>query len=307
MSVKVDYAYDEEGCEKGAYRYTGSVDSSGSDEEDVALMAKPLLRKPKTPKRLSKQSSGPSSGEQTFVIQDDKLMNPEEIRFTQMSVLKTFSDSSKPSLVTAMQQIFDGDLDIKHIPHIRVAQADESEAFPGSFYTCDNRRLLLFKILRVKEVSVQWIVWSSEFDSKLNQNITFDPDTRVMVKTDGDINAFRKVFVRMLFEKSAEHYESSLLCIPEEFVGYIIGIKGRTKGRLSYIYGTQIKIRVLADEHPASALSDVVEISYRENLNAKNKFVAGKARKEHVKMVRKLQRRKDDLENLSSKSSGYSS
>lgn len=282
---KIPFRRVDTGCKEGRYPNTGSVYSSSEDRE-IALCAKPLIRKPKAPTKSSNKSSGPSSGEQTVVTQVNKLMNPEQIKFTQASVLKTFSDSSKPSLLTAMQQIFDGYLNIEDFPRIRIASRGNKES-PGYFYTCDNRRLLLFKIRRVKEVSVKWIQWTSEFDAKLCQNIRFHPQTRVMANTEG-INAFRKVFVKLLFETSAENHDHSLLYIPKETVGYVIGTQGRTKEIISHKYATHVKIRPLPIQHHASALTDVVKISYREDLNAENEFVAGNTRKEHVKMVRKL-------------------
>ena len=125
-------------------------------------------------------------------------MDPKFIKFTQRSVLKTFTDSTKPSLLDAMQQIFGGEIDIDDFPSIRVATRNNTDS-KCSFYTCDNRRLLMFKVLRIKKVYVQWIRWSSEFDGKLKQNIRLDPKTRVETDYQG-IDAFRDDFVDKYFE-----------------------------------------------------------------------------------------------------------
>ena len=201
---KIPFELVDSGCKEGKYVNTGPFgssvgDSGATSNRDVALRAKPIAQRPKAPKKSAKKSSGPSSGEETVIIKNRKLMNPTDIKFTQKTVLKTFSDPSKPSVLELMQLIFDGAVNVEELPKIRVATPLNKEQPGNSFFSCDNRRLFLFKALLLKEIEVQWIEWTSEFDSKLDQNIRMDPETRMEASDEG-LNAFRKDFIKYCFE-----------------------------------------------------------------------------------------------------------
>lgn len=91
-------------------------------------------------------------------------------------------------------QISKGDIKIEQISTIRVATQRNSEK--GNFYTCDNRRLFVFRVLDIDEVKVEWIEWTAEFDDKLKQNIRFDSDSRFFFKVGKeDILAYRNDFL----------------------------------------------------------------------------------------------------------------
>ena len=160
---------------------------------NAALVARPLKR------RTKPSSSGKSSGAETLVIEKDRAMDPRDIRFTQNTVERSFSDGRQ--LLDVMLEMFHGKMKIEEIPQIRVASR------PGvsgdEFYSVDNRRLLMFKILRIDEIHVTRILWTSEFDGKLRQNVPYDPITRVKLD-QGGIKAFRNEVVRNIFETSSK-------------------------------------------------------------------------------------------------------
>jgi len=287
--LRIPFTYVDTGCKEGRYQFTGCIDSDDDDNDvyDFAMCARPLGSIPKV--KSKKSSSGPSSGDQTFVIENEKLMNPGVIKFTQQSVLKTFTDPLKPSLLDAMQQIFDGEIEIDDFPSIRVATRDNTTSI-GGFYTCDNRRLLMFKVLRIKKIYVQWIGWTSEFDDKLRQNIKIDPETRVATNDEGIVD-FRDDFIDDYCEHSVLNHGDSLFYIPEKFAGYLIGTEGRTIKAICRKRGTHITIRELSKSHRVNTFTDVMKISYSQDTESRKEYVPGDAKKEHVKMVRKLARR----------------
>ena len=283
---KIPFSLVDNGCEPGQYCETEPDDSISISSNDFALLAKPLVLKPKAPKRSPKQSSGPSSGDQTVIIESNKLMNPQEIKFTQNSVLKRFSDPSRPSVLNTMKAILDGNIDIEEFPSIRVATPDNQDS-PGRFYTCDHRRLLIFKVLRMEEVFVDWVEWTDEFTSKLRQRIVCDPQTRVKADRDG-IDGFRDEFVEHYFEYSIKEQGDFRLYIPQKCAGYLIGTNGQTIRRFCHKYATHINVSALSKHHPVGSLFDIVVITYSEKEDAEIEYVPGKAKREHVKMVRKL-------------------
>ena len=148
----------------------------------------------------------------------------------------------------------------------------------------------MFKVLRIKKVYVQWIRWSSEFDGKLKQNIRLDPKTRVETDYQG-IDAFRDDFVDKYFEHRVSNHGDSRLYIPEKCAGYLIGTEGRTIKAICRKHGAHISVRELSKGDPIGTLIDVTKVSYSEDTESRKEYVPGNAKKEHVKMVRKLYRR----------------
>ena len=84
------------GCKKGRYDQEQAHlgDSSDSDNDysmfvrsDVALVARPVVKR-----RPMKKPAGKSSGEETVVLEKDRLVDPRDVMFTQNTVERTFSD-----------------------------------------------------------------------------------------------------------------------------------------------------------------------------------------------------------------------
>uniref|UniRef100_A0A7M5WZN4 K Homology domain-containing protein n=1 Tax=Clytia hemisphaerica TaxID=252671 RepID=A0A7M5WZN4_9CNID len=270
-------------CEKNESNRKGiRLDTTG----EVALAAQPISQRKTAPKK-SKGSSNKSSHNQSEVIEDSVIMDPKEIKLTQKTV-KKFWDESHPTIMEAMHLIFDGTLDVGEYPRIRVATRGNMENPGCCFYTCDNRRLFLFKVLLLKEIEVQWVEWSEEFEGKLKQGKV---DENHVDADDEGVKAFRKAFIHQCFENSVVNEEDCKLYIPGECAGYLIGSKGQTIRRQRARFVTEISVSNLSQTHFGRSLgSSIVQVAYSEKSNSRRKYVAGKAKKEHVRMVRKLLR-----------------
>ena len=297
---KIPFELVDSGCKKGRYVNTGpsefSVgDSCATTSRDVALRAKPISQR--APKKSASNSSGSSSGDQKEIIESSRLMNPQEVNFTQKNVKKTLSRTEEdpekyPPLMEAMHRIFDGVLSVERFKRIWVATRDDEDAPDNCFYSCDNRRLFLFKALLLTEIEVDWYKWMDDFKGKTKQNIRMNPEIR-MEANDERIEAFREEFIQQRFQRSAEDEEDCQLYIPAECAGYLIGSKGRTIRRQCAIFATEISVSTLSQIHPGKSLgNDILQVAYSEKSKSKRKYVPGRAKKEHVKMVRKLLRKR---------------
>ena len=89
-----------------------------------------------------------------------------------------------------------GTLNVNDIPNIRVASKDNSSS--GPFYSADNRRLLMYNVLRIQHIFVKWIAWSDEFSGKQNQNIRFDPVNRIQIDPPSFISLRNSLVLDML-------------------------------------------------------------------------------------------------------------
>lgn len=276
----------DSGCLEGMYDCDAESASvpRAFKASTFALIAKPLKRKPKTHACAGKTASHASSGLQTVLIEKDKVMNPFKIGFTQKSVLKQFSDKSLPSVLETAVLILKCELKVEEVPTIRVATRSNSE--DDEFFTCDNRRLFLFKMLGIEEVNVDWIQWTSEFDDKLDQNIRFDPETRFNATKDDILACRDECYFNLLIEGDS----NEIFQIPTNCVGYIIGSEGNTIKRLCLIFGANIGI----NQYPISSLLCSVLISRKKKARKAYQPVA--AKKTIVKMVVKLLDRKQKVQ-----------
>ena len=72
------------------------------------------------------------------------FVKPSEIRFTQYSIAKNFSDGLP--LQTVVEQLINDETALAAIPNIRIVK------YAGSFYTLDNRRLHVFQCAQIKKI-----------------------------------------------------------------------------------------------------------------------------------------------------------
>ena len=287
---KIPFEYVNAGCKDGRYNQDnleGSLYDSDDDYVNIsqsALIARPL-------KRRAKPSRGKSSGDQTFVLQKEKIIDPRKLKFTQNTVERNFSDGRV--LLDTMIQIFQGKTKIEDIPQIRVAARDNTDD-EEKFYSADNRRLLMFKILRLDEICVTRIKWMDEFDVKLQQNVRFDPETRVKVDEDS-ISSFREELAVKIFrendaESDKENEETGPLYIPSSCAGYVIGTSGRTIRRIRGKFLVKLKLQnmhELPSKHPLPELIDVVAVTINKRKDEQRSNPEA-ARKQILKMVSKL-------------------
>eukprot|EP00035_Acanthoeca_spectabilis_P009818 m.173366 g.173366 ORF g.173366 m.173366 type:complete len:309 (+) comp14846_c0_seq1:1864-2790(+) len=141
-----------------------------------ARLAQPMP----SPRRSGRSSnSSPSSG-QELVYYGPEHLSVEEIMPTQRYVnLTTFTtpDGLK-NVFDVMMELIDPDCGgypytLKSTvdlfasppwPQIRVAESE------GTYYSIDNRRLFMLKVLGVSDVLAEEVAWMHEFDSKLRQD-----------------------------------------------------------------------------------------------------------------------------------------
>lgn len=243
----------------------------------------------------SRSASGIAPGDQMIVLEKGKLVDPQNVKFTQETVERSFSDGSL--LLDVMAQIFHGQLKINDIPEVRVAvRVDQDNQ--GMFYCLDNRLLLMFKLLRLDKVRVTLIEWMSEFDDKLEQNIPFDPESRVQLDKQG-LRLFRKELVKRIVEWNEEEPEKCIpVYIPSKYAGYVIGASGKTIRLLEGKYGVKMyleELKKLRKKHPVPNLTDMVAITIQKR-DGKENSNPNAARKQILKMVMKFQQSDDQKE-----------
>ena len=121
---------------------------------------------------------------------------------TQGTVQDHFSEGG-PVLKLALQ-LLRGEVRHTSIPRIRVAERE------GEYYSADNRRLFIYKALYLnKEVTVNLIPWSQEFDCKRAQR-----KNRPYFTGEGGLHEFRRALLQHLNDISAGNSEVQHVFIP---------------------------------------------------------------------------------------------
>eukprot|EP00392_Amoebophrya_sp_AT5.2_P012230 g12328.t1 len=158
--------------------------------------------------------------------------------FTQAHVASAFRDGE--TLLATAYELFVKNMDPLRLPKICVANR-ENEVQSTVYYSRDNRRLMIFKMLRLPTVPCELVYWKGDFDYRLRNRDTLVPLERQHYTTDdAGITKFRADFIDVLQAKAAAR--GNMLYVPRGTVGFILGSKRRTQMQMQAAYGVKINV-----------------------------------------------------------------
>jgi len=107
---KIPFEYVNTGCQMGHYIQAEEYDDDDDDDDknweqmnpQIALVARPLVTRRSKPHSQRSTRSGPSSGTETVVLEQNKMLKVDSIEFSQNSAEQSFSNGT-PIIDTAVE------------------------------------------------------------------------------------------------------------------------------------------------------------------------------------------------------------